>query len=62
MAESDFLKNYKDRLNRVGLITDSKWKNTLVDLFTKFSDVNVKTFTNEQTDDARKWVFPSPLP
>ena len=57
-----FYQKYKDRLDRVAVISDSKFQSFLVEQFDKFSDVEIRTYTNDQIDEARKWIFPSRLP
>ena len=60
--EYDFYKKYQNHLARVALVTDDRFKQFLAGIFAKFSDLDMRVFTNEQTDEAREWIFPSRLP
>lgn len=60
--EYSFYQKYKDHLDRVAIISDSKFQDFLVNQFNKFSDVEVKAYINDEIDEARKWIFPSRLP
>lgn len=60
--EYDFYKKYQNHLARVALVTDDRFKQFLGGIFAKFSDLELRVFTNEQTDEAREWIFPSRLP
>ena len=60
--EYDFYKKYKNHLERVAVVSDSKFESIMTNLFNKFTDAEFKVFPNNQTEEARKWIFPSRLP
>ncbi|MEJ2055504.1 MAG: STAS/SEC14 domain-containing protein [Calditrichaceae bacterium] len=60
--EYNFYKEYKDKLRRVALVSDMKFESFIVNIFKSFIDVQFKTFKPEEVEEARKWIFPSPLP
>jgi hypothetical protein len=62
IEEYDFYKKYKHHLERVAVVTDSRFQAFLTSLFNKFTDAEFRVFPNKKTDEARKWIFPSRLP
>jgi hypothetical protein len=62
MEEYNFYKEYKDQLQRVAIVSDKKFESFMANLFKNFIDVELKTFKPEEVEEARKWIFPSPLP
>jgi cobyrinic acid a,c-diamide synthase len=60
--EYDFYKKYKKSLNQVAIVSDRKFESYILDQFNKFSDTEFKSFTPENVEEARKWIFPSKLP
>lgn len=62
LDEYDFYKKYKDHLERVAIVSDSKFEAMMTGLFNKFAKAEFRVFPNKQTEAARKWIFPSPLP
>jgi hypothetical protein len=62
MEEYDFYKKYRNHLNRVAIVSDSKFQLFLTKLFSDFSETEIKAFTNEEVETARKWIFPSRFP
>jgi len=62
LEEFEFYKRYKSHLNRVAIVSDSTFPVFLTEAFNKFTDTEFATFPTKKIDDARKWVFPSPLP
>lgn len=60
--EYDFYKKYKHHLERVAVVSDSKFEGMMTGLFNRFTDAEFRVFPNEQTEEARKWIFPSRLP
>ena len=62
LDEFDFYKSYKDKINRVALISQSEFQNFFVTLFDKFTHIDFKAFYPTESDKARKWIFPSKLP
>ena len=60
--EYDFYKKYKHHLERVAVVSDSKFESVMTGLFNKFTDAEFRVFPNKQTEDARMWIFPSRLP
>jgi hypothetical protein len=62
LDELDFYKNYKDLLQRVGIVSDLKFESFLLSQLNKLTDVEFKSFSPDQIESARKWIFPSKLP
>jgi len=62
IEEYDFFKKYKDHLRRVAVITDSRFEELLTNIFNKFTDAEMRVFPNKETEQARRWIFPSRLP
>jgi thymidine kinase len=62
LDEYDFYKKYKDHLERVAIVSDSKFEAMMTGLFNKFTKAEFRVFPNKKTEVARKWIFPSPLP
>lgn len=60
--EFSFYKDYKDQLKRIALVSDMKFESFIVNIFKNFIDLEIKTFKPEDVEEARKWIFPSPLP
>lgn len=60
--EYDFYKKYKDHLARVAVVTDSIFEKAMTGLFNQFTGTDFRVFSNEETDKARQWIFPSRLP
>ncbi len=62
MEEYDFYKKYKNHLERVAVVTDSRFEAFMTGIFDKFAEAEFRVFPNAKTNEARKWVFPSRLP
>jgi len=62
LDEFDFYKIYKKHLRRFALVSDNKFADFILNTFNRFTDTELKTFSPEQIEDARKWIFPSRLP
>lgn len=62
LEELDFYRKYKSHLNRIAIVSDTTFPDFIQDLFNRFSDTELATFSTAEIDKARKWVFPSPLP
>jgi hypothetical protein len=62
LDEYTFYKEYKDQLKRVAVVSGMKFESFIANLFKNFIDVELRTFKPEEIEDARKWIFPSPLP
>jgi hypothetical protein len=62
MDEYKFYKDYKDQIDRLAVVSDMKFETFIGKLFKNFVDIEIKIFKPEQIEDARKWIFPSPLP
>lgn len=60
--EFDFYKNYKGNLEKVGIVSKSNFQKALVSLFDNFTDTDIRYFSSDQIEEARKWIFPSRLP
>jgi len=58
----DFFKKYKDHLKRVALVSDNKFHSFISGIFNEFTDAEIKTFSEDDIEPARKWIFPSRLP
>jgi len=58
----NFYNKYKDKLNRFAVISESGFQRFLLEQLNKTTDTTFRTFTNEQTEEARSWIFPSRLP
>ena len=59
---AEFYRKYKEKLNRFAVVSESDFQRFLLETFDKVSDTEIRTFTNAETDEARKWIFPSRLP
>jgi hypothetical protein len=57
-----FFKDYKTHLQKVALVSDSKFQAFLLDKFNKFTDTEFRTFRDDEIEEARDWIFPSRLP
>jgi len=62
LDEFEFYKTYKDKINRIALISQSEFQKFFISLFDKFADIDIKAFYPTESDKARKWIFPSKLP
>ena len=62
LDELDFYKRYHDKLRKVAIVSDDNFSKSLLKLFNKFTKTEFKTFSGEQIEQARKWIFPSRLP
>jgi hypothetical protein len=62
LDEYDFYKKYKDYLERIAIVSDLKFESFILQLFNIFSDLEIRSFSPEQIDEARRWIFPSRLP
>lgn len=62
LDEFEFYKSYKDKVNRIALISQSEFQNFFVSLFDNFSDIDIKAFHPSESQKAREWIFPSKLP
>lgn len=62
LDEFEFFKKYKQYLQRVALVSDSRFAEFLMKTFDRFTDTEFKQFDDEQIEEARKWIFPSRLP
>ena len=62
LTEYEFYKTYKDKINRIALVSGSDFQNFFTSLFGKFSDIDIRTFRPKEMEEARKWIFPSKLP
>ncbi len=62
IKEYDFFTKYKSYLKRVALVSDRQFEKFLVNIFSVFTDIEFKTFKEDQIAEARKWIFPSRLP
>lgn len=62
LDEYSFYKDFKDKMKRIALVSDMKFESFIVNIFKKFINVELKTFKPENIEEARKWIFPSPLP
>lgn len=58
----DFYKEYKNRLDKVALVSERPFEQFMTKILNKFSDTTFRAFSNAETDAARKWIFPSRLP
>ena len=62
LDELDFYKRYHDKLRKVAIVSDDQFSKFLLNLFNKFAKTEFKTFSGDQIEQARKWIFPSRLP
>lgn len=62
LDEFEFYKSYKDKINRIALISQSEFQNFFVSLFDKFADIDIRAFYITESKEARDWIFPSKLP
>jgi hypothetical protein len=62
LDELDFYKRYHDKLRKVAIVSDDQFSKFLLNLFNKFTKTEFKTFSGDQIEQARKWIFPSRLP
>ena len=62
LDEFDFFKKYNQYLQRVALVSDSRFAEFLMKLFDRFTETEFRQFTSEHIEEARKWIFPSRLP
>ena len=60
--EKEFFDEYGKKINRIAVVADAKFPALVLDRFRSMDDAEFETFTNDQIEDARKWIFPSPLP
>lgn len=60
--EYDFYKKYKQHLDKIAVVSDSKFELIMTSLFNQFTEAEFKVFPNDKTEEARKWIFPSRLP
>lgn len=62
LDEFDFFKKYKQYLQRVALVSDSRFAEFLIKMFDRFTDTEFRHFDTDKTEEARNWIFPSRLP
>jgi len=62
LDEFEFYKSYKNKIDRIAVISQSEFHNFFLSLFEKFTEIEIKTFLPAENKEARKWIFPSRLP
>ncbi len=62
LDEYEFYQKYKTHLQRVALVSDSKFADFAMNTFNKFTDTEFRKFSPDEIEQARKWIFPSRLP
>jgi hypothetical protein len=60
--EYNFYKSYRDQLKRLAIVSDRKFETFIAGMFNNFIDLDLRTFKPAEIEEARKWIFPSPLP
>ncbi len=62
MQDTELYKAYKDNLNKIAFVADGSFPEFMKEKFQPFENAEIEIYSNNQVKDARKWVFPSPLP
>ncbi|MDZ7725617.1 MAG: STAS/SEC14 domain-containing protein [candidate division KSB1 bacterium] len=62
IEEFDFYKKYKEHLGRVALVSDKAFEKFMTGVFSKFSQIEFKSFGDAEIEKAREFIFPSRLP
>lgn len=57
LEEYDFYKEYRDKLERIALVSDGKFERFAVRLFDKFAGTELKAFPLARRAEARDWIW-----
>ena len=60
--EFELYKKYASHVGQVAVLSHTQCASFFHDFFAQFADCEFKTFSIEQSQQARNWVFPSKLP